>query len=44
MCDLSRENIPNGSRSNAERNGKRTDDERQDRRFKADTVNGWTAN
>ena len=34
------ENVPNGSRLSAERNGKRTDDERQDRPFETDTVNG----
>ena len=44
ICDLSRENVPNGSRSNAERNGKRTGDERLGKPFETDTVNGWTAN
>ena len=28
ICDLSRDNVPNASRSNTERNGKRTGDER----------------
>ena len=44
ICDLSRENVPNGSRSSAERNGKRTGDERLGKPFKTGTVNGWTAN
>ena len=43
-CDLSRDNVPNASRSNAERNGKRTGDERLGKPFETDTVNGWTAN
>ena len=44
ICDLSRDNVPNASRSNAERNGKRTGDERLGKPFETDTVNGWTAN
>ena len=44
MCDLSRDNVPNASRSNAERNGKRTGDERLGKPFETGTVNGWTAN
>ena len=44
ICDLSRENVPNGSRSNAERNSKRTGDERLSKPFKTGTVNRWTAN
>ena len=43
-CDLSRDNVPNASRSNAERNGKRTGDERLGKPFETGTVNGWTAN
>ena len=39
-CDLSRENVPNGSRSNAERNGKRTGDERLGKPFETGNVNG----
>ena len=38
-CDLSRDNVPN-----AERNGKRTGDERLGKPFETGTVNGWTAN
>ena len=44
MCDLSCDNVPNASRLNAERNGKRTGNERLGKPFKTDTVNGWTAN
>ena len=44
ICDLSRDNVPNASRSNAERNGKRTGDERLGKPFETGTVNGWTAN
>ena len=40
ICDLSRDNVPNASRSNAERNGKRTGDERLGKPFETDTVNG----
>ena len=40
ICDLSRENVPNGSRSNAERNGKRTGDERLGKPFETGNVNG----
>ena len=40
MIDLSRENVPNGSRSNAERNGKRTGDERLGKPFETGNVNG----
>ena len=32
-CDLSRDKVPNASRSNAERNGKRTGDERLGKPF-----------
>ena len=39
-CDLSRDNVPNASRSNAERNGKRTGDERLGKPFETGTVNG----
>ena len=39
MCDLSRDNV-----LNAERNGKRTGNERLGKPFETDTVNGWTAN
>ena len=44
ICDLSRDNVPNASRSNAEQNGKRTGDERLGKQFETGTVNGWTAN
>ena len=44
ICDLSRDNVPNASRSNVERNGKRTGDERLGKPFETGTVNGWTAN
>ena len=44
LIDLSRDNVPNASRSNAERNGKRTGDERLGKPFETGTVNGWTAN
>ena len=40
ICDLSRDNVPNASRSNAERNGKRTGDERLGKPFETGTVNG----
>ena len=40
ICDLSRDNVPNASRSNAERNGKRTGNERLGKPFETDTVNG----
>ena len=40
ICDLSRENVPNGSRSNAEWNGRRTGDERLGKPFETGTVNG----
>ena len=43
-CDLSRDNVPNASRSNTERNGKRTGDERLGKLFEMGTVNGWAAN
>ena len=43
-CDLSRDNVPNASRSNAERNGKQTGNERLGKPFETGTVNGWTAN
>ena len=39
-CDLSRENVPNGSRSNAEQNGKRMGDEQLGKPFETGTVNG----
>ena len=39
-CDLSRDNVPNASHSNAERNGKRTGDERLGKPFETGTVNG----
>lgn len=38
ICDLSRENIPNSSRWNSERNGKQTGDERLGKPFETDTV------
>ena len=44
ICDLSQENIPNGSRSNAERNGKQTGNERLGKPFETGNVNRWTAN
>ena len=44
MCDLSRDNVPNASHSNAERNGKRTGDERLGKPFETGTVNESTAN
>ena len=44
ICDLSRNNVPNASRSNAERNGKWTGDERLGKLFETGTLNGWTAN
>ena len=44
ICDLSRDNVPNASRSNAEQNGKWTGDERLGKQFETGTVNGWTAN
>ena len=40
ICDLSCENVPNGSRSNAEWNGKRTGDERLGKPIETGTVNG----
>ena len=40
ICDLSRKNVPNGSRSNAERNGKLTGDERLGKPFETGNVNG----
>ena len=40
LIDLSRDNVPNASRSNAERNGKRTGDERLGKPFETGTVNG----
>ena len=43
ICDLSRDNVPNASRSNAERNGKRTGDERLGKPFETGTVSGWMA-
>ena len=39
-CDLSHKNILNGSRSNAERNGTQTGDERLGKPFETGTVNG----
>ena len=39
-CDLSCDNVPNASRSNAERNGKQTGDERLGKPFETGTVNG----
>ena len=44
IWDLSHDNVPNASRSNAERNDKPTGDERLGKLFKTGTVNGWTAN
>ena len=44
MCDLSRENVPNSSCSNAERNGKQTGDKRLGKPFEMGNVNGWMAN
>ena len=44
ICDLSRDNVPNASRSNAERNDKRTGDEWLGKPLETGTVNGWTAN
>ena len=40
ICDLSRDNVPNVSRSNAEQNGKGTGDERLGKQFETGTVNG----
>ena len=40
ICDLSRENVLNSSRSNTERNGKRTGDERLRKPFETGNVNG----
>ena len=40
ICDLSRDNVPNASRSNAERNDKRTGDERLGKPFETGSVNG----
>ena len=40
ICDLSRDNVPNTSRLNAERNGKRTRDEWLGKPFETGTVNG----
>ena len=44
MLDLSRENVPNGSCSNAEWNSKRTGDERLIKIFEPMRSNWWTAN
>ena len=42
-CDLSRENVPYGIRSNGRTHGMWTDDKRIEKPFKTDAVNGWTA-
>ena len=44
ICDLSRDNVPNASRSKAEQNDKGTGDEQLGKPFKTGAVNGWTAN
>ena len=43
ICDLSRENVPYGIRSNSRTHGMWTDDKRIDKPFKTDAMNGWTA-
>ena len=43
ICDLSRENVPYGIRSNGRTHGMWTDDKRIEKPFKTDAVNGWTA-
>lgn len=40
ICDLSRENVLNGSHSNAEWNGKQTGDEQLGKPFEMGNVNG----
>ena len=40
ICDLSHEDVPNGSPSNAERNGKRTGGEQLGKPFETGNVNG----
>ena len=39
-CDLSRENVPNGIRSNGRTHGKRTDEKRVGKPFETDKANG----
>ena len=38
ICDLSSDTVPNASRSNTERNGKRTGDEQLGKQFETGTV------
>ena len=40
ICDLSRENVPNGIRSNGRTHGKRTDEKRVGKPFETDKANG----